>query len=68
MHYLTPNPFFRKSRKRCYVQLGGKQINLGPARTSTPDKNIGPNNEEAFRQCYQLMADSAAGSGRPEDR
>ncbi|TWU64513.1 Tyrosine recombinase XerD [Crateriforma conspicua] len=49
MHYHTPKPFFRKSRKRWYVQIGGKQINLGP------DK------EEAFRRYYQLMADAASG-------
>lgn len=41
MHYHVPKPFFRKGRNRWYVQLRGKQINLGP------DK------EEAFRQYYR---------------
>ena len=39
-----PKPFFRKPRKLWYVQIDGKQVNLGP------DK------DEAFRQYHQLMA------------
>lgn len=39
-----PKPFFRKSRKVWYVQLNGKQINLGPSR------------DEAFRHYRDLMA------------
>ncbi len=38
-----PKPFYRKPRKLWYVQIDGKQINLGP------DK------DEAFRQYHQLM-------------
>jgi integrase len=41
-HY--PKPFFRKSRQLWYVQLAGRQINLGPDR------------EEAFKQYRDLMA------------
>ena len=41
-HY--PKPFFRKSRRLWYVQLDGRQINLGPDR------------EQAFRQYHELMA------------
>ena len=39
-----PKPFFRKSRRLWYVELGGKQINLGSDR------------DEAFRQYHELMA------------
>ncbi|MDB4614266.1 hypothetical protein OAH18_01110 [bacterium] len=38
-----PKPFFRKSRKLWYVQLNGKQQNLGPDR------------DRAFELYYQLM-------------
>lgn len=41
-HY--PKPFFRQSRQLWYVQLCGKQINLGPDR------------EAAVQQYHQLMA------------
>ena len=41
-HY--PKPFFRKSRQLWYVQLDGRQINLGPER------------EAAFTQYRDLMA------------
>jgi integrase len=41
-HY--PKPFFRTSRRLWYVQLDGKQINLGPDR------------DEAFRRYHELMA------------
>ncbi len=50
MHYHIPKPFFRKNRNRWYVQLGGKQINLGESR------------EAAFAEYYQLMADSQSPS------
>ena len=39
-----PKPFFRKPRGRWYVQLNGKQVNLGP------DK------DEAFRKYHELMS------------
>ncbi|WP_339888927.1 tyrosine-type recombinase/integrase [Rhodopirellula europaea] len=48
MHYHTPTPFFRKSRNRWYVQINGRQVNLGP------DK------EKAFARYHQLMSDAAA--------
>jgi integrase len=38
-----PKPFFRQSRGLWYVQVGGKQINLGPDR------------DAAFRQYHALM-------------
>lgn len=41
-----PKPFFRPRKNRWYVQLSGKQINLGA------DK------DEAFRRYYDVMADS----------
>lgn len=40
---LYPKPFFRKPRNRWYVQIDGRQINLGP------------DEEEAFRQYHELM-------------
>lgn len=42
-HY--PKPFFKKARGLWYVQINGKQINLGPDKT------------EAFRQYHGLMMD-----------
>ena len=44
MHYHVPKPFFRKSRKTWYVQIDGRQINLGKDRT------------EAFQRYYEVMA------------
>lgn len=41
-HY--PKPFFRKSRQLWYVQLNGRQFNLGPDR------------DEAFTRYHELMA------------
>jgi integrase len=41
-HY--PRPFFRAPRGLWYVQLGGRQVNLGPDR------------DEAFRRYHDLMA------------
>ena len=40
-----PKPFYRKPRRRWYVQINGKQINLGPDR------------DEAFRLYHEMMAD-----------
>lgn len=50
MHYHIPKPFYRKSRGRWYVQLDGKQINLGADR------------DAAFAEYYRLMADAQSGS------
>ena len=41
-HY--PKPFFRKSRSTWFVELNGRQINLGRDR------------EEAFKRYHQLLA------------
>ena len=41
-HY--PKPFFRKPRRLWYVQIDGRQVNLGPVR------------EAAFKRYYELMA------------
>ena len=38
-----PKPFFRTARKAWFVQLAGKQINLGPDR------------DAAFRRYHELM-------------
>lgn len=46
MHYHIPKPFYRKSRNRWYVQLEGKQINLGADR------------DAAFAEYYRVMADA----------
>jgi integrase len=43
MHF--PKPFFRPKKNRWYVQLGGKQLNLGP------------NRDEAFRRYHQVMGE-----------
>lgn len=40
-----PKPFFRKSRSLWYVELDGKQVNLGPDR------------EAAFKRYHQFMAE-----------
>jgi hypothetical protein len=48
-HY--PKPFFRAPRGLWYVQLDGRQVNLGPDR------------DEAFRSYHDLMA---RGRGEPE--
>lgn len=37
-------PWFRKSNKRRYIEVNGKQVNLGP------------NKEEAHRRFHPLMA------------
>lgn len=39
-----PKPFYRQARRRWYVEVGSKQINLGPDR------------DKAFRQYHELMA------------
>ena len=44
MHYHVPKPFYRKSRKTWYVQISGRQVNLGQDRT------------DAFRRHYEIMA------------
>lgn len=46
MHY--PKPFFRKSRRLWYVQIGGRQHNLGPDRA------------KAFEAYHDLMREPAA--------
>ncbi|HBE68162.1 MAG TPA: hypothetical protein DDW52_08435 [Planctomycetaceae bacterium] len=38
-------PWYRKSKKRWFVEVNGKQVNLGPER------------EEAFRQFHKLMSE-----------
>src|SRR5262245_2147356 len=40
-----PKPFFHPKKNRYYVQLDGKQINLGPEE------------EEAFRRYHKLMSE-----------
>jgi integrase len=40
-----PKPFWRPKKSRWYVQLDGKQVNLGPEK------------DAAFRRYYELMAD-----------
>lgn len=42
-----PEPFYKKSRKRWYVQLGKKQVNLGP------------DEKEAYQKYHELMAKQA---------
>lgn len=53
MHYHIPKPFFRKRRNRWYVQINGRQINLGS------DK------DEAFRLYHQLMSEAASSDPPP---
>ncbi len=55
MHYHIPKPFFRKNRNRWYVQLSGKQINLGEDR------------DAAFAEYYRLMADAQSPSLIPPE-
>ena len=43
-----PKPFYRKPRRRWYVEIHGKQINLGPDRV------------EAFQKYHELMASPEA--------
>ena len=43
-----PEPFFRPKKNRWYVQLGGKQINLGPDEVA------------AFRRYHEIMAQRAS--------
>ncbi len=43
-----PKPFYRKPRCRWYVEIRGKQINLGPDRVG------------AFQKCHELMASPEA--------
>jgi hypothetical protein len=50
-HY--PKPFFRKARQLWYVQIDGRQINLGPER------------ETAFAQYRDLMAAPRSASPLP---
>ena len=52
-HY--PKPFYRKPRRRWYVEIDGKQINLGPDRG------------EAFRLYHELMASPEPVAYRPAD-
>jgi hypothetical protein len=46
-----PKPFYRPARQLWYVQLAGKQINVGPDR------------ETAIERYYELMADFGRGGG-----
>lgn len=39
-----PKPYFRKGRGLFYLQIDGRQINLGPDR------------DEAFRRYHEIMA------------
>jgi integrase len=41
-----PKPFFRKPRRRWYVEIRGKQVNLGPDR------------DEAYRLYHEMMGDA----------
>ncbi len=49
-----PKPFFKKARSLWYVEINRKQINLGP------------NEEEAFRQYHQLMGQPREQAVSPE--
>ena len=44
MHYHVPKPFYRKSRDTWYVEVDGRQINLGKDR------------EAAFQRYHAIMA------------
>jgi integrase len=44
MHYHVPKPFFRKSRDTWYVEVDGRQINLGK------------NRDAAFQRYHEIMA------------
>ena len=50
-----PKPFYRKQRRRWYVEIAGKQINLGP------------NQDEAFRAYHELMASPEPAQYKPAD-
>lgn len=50
-----PKPFYRKPRRRWYVEIDGKQINLGPDR------------DEAFQQYHELMASPEPVVFKPAD-
>ncbi len=47
MHYHVPKPFYRKSRDTWYVEVDGRQINLGKDR------------ESAFQRYHAIMATPA---------
>ena len=47
MHYHVPKPFYRKSRDTWYVEVDGRQINLGKDR------------ESAFQRYHAIMAKPA---------
>jgi hypothetical protein len=49
-----PKPFFRKPRQRWYVEIHGKQINLGPDR------------DEAYRQYHELMGNATKSPPRQQ--
>lgn len=44
MHYHVPKPFYRKSRDTWYVEVDGRQINLGK------DRDI------AYQRYHEIMA------------
>jgi hypothetical protein len=44
MHYHIPKPFYRKSRDTWYVEVDGRQINLGKDR------------DAAFQRYHAIMA------------
>ncbi len=44
MHYHVPKPFYRKSRNTWYVELNGRQVNLGKDR------------DDAFQRYHEIMA------------
>ena len=50
-----PKPFFRKNRGLWYVQLDGKQVNLGADR------------DEAFARYHKLMQEPVVGSAPATD-
>ena len=50
-----PKPFFRKNRGLWYVQLDGKQVNLGPDR------------DEAFARYHKLMQAPVVASATATD-
>ena len=49
-----PKPFFRESRRLWYVQVDGKQINLGPTEA------------EAFQRYHELMAEPQKRTVNPQ--
>ncbi|MCG8651149.1 MAG: hypothetical protein MI861_15025, partial [Pirellulales bacterium] len=50
-----PKPFYRKPRRRWYVEINGKQVNLGPDR------------DEAFQKYHELMASPEPVAFKPAD-